>query len=127
MTLKIIISNNRTSPIYEQIYNQIKMMIVTGKIKPGSKLPSMRMLAKQLKVSIITVQRAYDELQSEGFIETAPGKGCYVLEADIELILEEKRKKTEELLKCAIENAKKIDLGEEEFIKLVKIIYREDE
>lgn len=126
MTLKIIISNNRTSPIYEQIYNQIKMMIVTGKIKPGSKIPSMRMLAKQLKVSIITVQRAYDELQNGGFIETSPGKGCYVLEADIELILEEKRKKTEELLKCAIENAKKIDLEEEEFIKLVKIIYKED-
>lgn len=68
------------------------MMIVTSKIKPHSKIPSIRMLAKQLKVSIITVQRAYDELQSEGFIETAHGKGCYVLEADIELILEEKRK-----------------------------------
>ncbi|HGD6081890.1 TPA: GntR family transcriptional regulator [Streptococcus agalactiae] len=125
--MKIIISNNRTIPIYEQIYDQIKTMIVTGKIKPGSKITSMRMLAKQLKVSIITVQRAYDELQSEGFIETSPGKGCYVLEANVEILLEEKRKKTEDLLKKAIESAKKIDLGEEEFIRLVKVIYREDE
>ena len=125
--MKIIISNNRTIPIYEQIYDQIKTMIVTGKIKPGSKIPSMRMLAKQLKVSIITVQRAYDELQSEGFIETSPGKGCYVLEANVEILLEEKRKDTENLLKKAIESAKKIDLEEEEFIRLVKVIYREDE
>ena len=125
--MKIIISNNRTIPIYEQIYDQIKTMIVTGKIKPGSKITSMRMLAKQLKVSIITVQRASDELQSEGFIETSPGKGCYVLEANVEILLEEKRKKTEDLLKKAIESAKKIDLGEEEFIRLVKVIYREDE
>lgn len=125
--MKIIISNNRTIPIYEQIYDQIKTMIVTGKIKPGSKITSMRMLAKQLKVSIITVQRAYDELQSEGFIETSPGKGCYVLEANVEILLEEKRKNTENLLKKAIESAKKIDLGEEEFIRLVKVIYREDE
>ncbi|HEQ5069892.1 TPA: GntR family transcriptional regulator [Streptococcus pyogenes] len=125
--MKIIISNNRTIPIYEQIYDQIKTMIVTGKIKPGSKITSMRMLAKQLKVSIITVQRAYDELQSEGFIETSPGKGCYVLEANVEILLEEKRKDTENLLKKAIESAKKIDLEEEEFIRLVKVIYREDE
>ncbi|MFR6222031.1 MAG: GntR family transcriptional regulator [Anaerococcus sp.] len=125
--MKIIISNNRTIPIYEQIYDQIKTMIVTGKIKPGSKITSMRMLAKQLKVSIITVQRAYDELQSEGFIETSPGKGCYVLEANVEILLEEKRKNTENLLKKAIESAKKIDLEEEEFIRLVKVIYREDE
>lgn len=125
--MKIIISNNRTIPIYEQIYDQIKTMIVTGKIKPGSKITSMRMLAKQLKVSIITVQRAYDELQSEGFIETSPGKGCYVLEANVEIFLEEKRKDTENLLKKAIESAKKIDLEEEEFIRLVKVIYREDE
>ena len=125
--MKIIISNNRTIPIYEQIYDQIKTMIVTGKIKPGSKITSMRMLAKQLKVSIITVQRAYDELQSEGFIETSPGKGCYVLEANVEILLEEKRKNTENLLKKAIESAKKIDLEEEEFIRLVKGIYREDE
>lgn len=125
--MKIIISNNRTIPIYEQIYDQIKTMIVTGKIKPGSKITSMRMLAKQLKVSIITVQRAYDELQSEGFIETSPGKGCYVLEANVEMLLEEKRKNTENLLKKAIESAKKIDLEEEEFIRLVKVIYREDE
>ena len=125
--MKIIISNNRTIPIYEQIYDQIKTMIVTGKIKPGSKITSMRMLAKQLKVSVITVQRAYDELQSEGFIETSPGKGCYVLEANVEILLEEKRKDTENLLKKAIESAKKIDLEEEEFIRLVKVIYREDE
>lgn len=125
--MKIIISNNRTIPIYEQIYDQIKTMIVIGKIKPGSKITSMRMLAKQLKVSIITVQRAYDELQSEGFIETSPGKGCYVLEANVEILLEEKRKDTENLLKKAIESAKKIDLEEEEFIRLVKVIYREDE
>ena len=125
--MKIIISNNRTIPIYEQIYDKIKTMIVTGKIKPGSKITSMRMLAKQLKVSIITVQRAYDELQSEGFIETSPGKGCYVLEANVEILLEEKRKDTENLLKKAIESAKKIDLEEEEFIRLVKVIYREDE
>ncbi|ERJ83413.1 transcriptional regulator, GntR family [Peptostreptococcaceae bacterium oral taxon 113 str. W5053] len=125
--MKLIISNNKLIPIYEQITNQIKALIINGDLKSGDKIPSIRALAKQLKVSIITVQRAYDDLQQSGFIETSIGKGSYVLDENIELVKEEQQKAIENLLKEAVESAKKIALSEDNFIKLVQILYKEEE
>ena len=125
--MKLIISNNKLIPIYEQITNQIKALIINGDLKSGDKIPSIRTLTKQLKVSIITVQRAYDDLQQSGFIETSIGKGSYVLDENIELVKEEQQKAIENLLKEAVESAKKIALSEDNFIKLVQILYKEEE
>ena len=94
--MNINISNSSGQPIYEQIVQQIKSLIILGKLNEGDPLPSMRLLAKELRISVITTKRAYDELESEGFIYTLPGKGCFVAERSTELLREENLKKIEE-------------------------------
>ncbi len=90
-------SDNRSgAPIYDQIYSQIKDAILSGQVTEGEALPSIRALAKDLRISVITTKRAYDELESEGFIYTLPGKGCFVAERSTELLREENLKKIEE-------------------------------
>ena len=93
--LKIIISNAKGEPIYEQIYKQMKDMIIAGKLKEGDMLPSIRGLAKDLRISVITTKRAYDELEKDGFINSVAGKGSFVAEKNLELIREENLKKME--------------------------------
>ena len=93
--MDLIISNASGKPIYEQIYTQIKNCILSGELSPGDALPSIRTLAKDLRISVITTKRAYDELESEGFIYTLPGKGCFVAERSTELLREENLKKIE--------------------------------
>lgn len=93
--MDIIISNADTRPIYEQIYAQIKDAILAGTLKEGDVLPSIRALAKDLRISVITTKRAYDELENEGFIYTLPGKGCFVAERSTELLREENLRKIE--------------------------------
>ena len=90
--MNIIISNSSGKPIYEQITAQIKGMIMNGALKPGDPLPSMRLLAKELRISVITTKRAYEELERDGFISTIVGKGSFVREADREFVREEKLK-----------------------------------
>ena len=85
--MELIIRNNSGQPIYDQISGQIKAQILSGALSPGDALPSIRGLAKDLKISVITTKRAYDELESEGFIYTLPGKGCFVAERSTELLL----------------------------------------
>lgn len=94
--MELIIRNNSGQPIYDQISGQIKAQILSGALSPGDALPSIRGLAKDLKISVITTKRAYDELESEGFIYTLPGKGCFVAERSTELLREENLKKIEE-------------------------------
>ena len=94
--MELIIRNTTNQPIYDQIYSQIKAQIIAGKLAPGEALPSIRALAKDLRISVITTKRAYDELESEGFIYTLPGKGCFVAERSTELLREENLKKIEE-------------------------------
>lgn len=94
--MDLIISNASGKPIYEQIYTQIKNSIISGELSPGDALPSIRALAKDLRISVITTKRAYDELENEGFIYTLPGKGCFVAERSTELLREENLKKIEE-------------------------------
>ena len=94
--MQLYIDNRSGAPIYDQIYSQIKDAIVSGQVAAGEALPSIRALAKDLRISVITTKRAYDELESEGFIYTLPGKGCFVAERSTELLREENLKKIEE-------------------------------
>ena len=100
--MDIIISNSSSSPIYEQITRQIKDQILQGELKAGDALPSMRMLAKELRISLITTKRAYEELERDGFIETVPGKGCFVSEKNTEFLREEQLRQVEGFLQQAV-------------------------
>ena len=121
--MDIIISNTSSKPIYEQITNQIKTMVMNNELHPGDPLPSMRSLAKTLRISVITVQRAYEDLTKDRFIETTVGKGSFISKENKEIIKEEKQKEIEEHLEQAIDLAKEtgVDLGE--LTKLLKILY----
>ena len=102
--MEIIISNNANKPIYEQITSQIKAMIMSGELQAGDAIPSMRSLAKSIHVSVITVQKAYEDLQRDGFIETTAGKGCFVSVQNQDFYLEEQQKKIlKEILECQIQ------------------------
>lgn len=125
--MNIIISNNRDKPIYEQIVSQVKNMIMSGELTAGENLPSMRALAKSIHVSVITVQRAYEELQRDGFIETEIGRGTYVLARNKEFYKEQQQKKMEEYLQLAIEVAKENAIPLEKVTEILKILYLEDE
>lgn len=125
--MNIIISNNRDKPIYEQIVSQVKNMIMSGELNAGENLPSMRALAKSIHVSVITVQRAYEELQRDGFIETEIGRGTYVLARNKEFYKEQQQKKMEEYLQLAIEVAKENAIPLEKVTEILKILYLEDE
>ena len=125
--MNIHISNNRDKPIYEQIISQVKNMIMSGELTAGENLPSMRALAKSIHVSVITVQRAYEELQRDGFIETEIGRGTYVLARNKEFYKEQQQKKMEEYLQLAIEVAKENAMPLEKITEILKILYLEDE
>ena len=94
--MELIIRNTTNQPIYDQIYSQIKAQIIAGKLSPGEALPSIRALAKDLRISVITTKRAYDELEADGFLYTVAGKGCFVAEKNLDLIREQKLKELEE-------------------------------
>ena len=124
--MDIIISNTSSVPIYEQITAQIKKNIINGNLKEGEALPSMRTLAKELKISVITTKRAYEELESAGFIVTVMGKGSFVAKKNLELIKEEQLKQIEQYIKCAVEQAQLNAISLEELIEIVKILYGEE-
>ena len=123
--VNILISNSSNKPIYEQITDQVKNLILSGELTTGDVLPSMRLLAKELRISVITTKRAYEELEREGFIETVTGKGSFVADKNPELLREEHLKRIEENLAKATETAKlaKIPIGE--LVEMIKIIYEE--
>ncbi len=125
--LKIIISNYSDMPIYEQIKSQIKRDIISGDLKEGDKLPSIRKLAKELKISVITTKRAFDDLEKEGFVHSVQGKGNFVSYNNNELIIEEYILKTENCLKQAMEYADLAGLSIEELIDILKLLEVEDE
>lgn len=125
--MNIIISNNRDKPIYEQIISQVKNMIISEELVAGDTLPSMRALAKSIHVSVITVQRAYEELQRDGFIETEVGRGTYVLARNKDFYKEQQQKKMEEYLQLAIEVAKENAITLEKITEILKILYLEEE
>ena len=123
--MQIIISNSSKEPIYEQITNQIKSSILAGELQEGASLPSMRKLAKDLHISVITTKRAYEELEKAGFIYSIVGKGSFVAEQNLELIREKKLKVIEEQFHAVIANSREIGLSLDELQQLLKILYEE--
>ena len=123
--MDIIISNSSGKPIYEQITSQIKSMIISGELKEGDALPSMRLLAKELRISVITTKRAYDDLEREGFIESFTGKGSFVAQKNVEFIREEQLKAAEEHLKNAVCAAKSSGISRAELEEMLRILYEE--
>ena len=124
--MEIVISNSTSKPIYEQITSQIKEMIMNGELKTGDPIPSMRSLARTIHVSVITVQKAYEDLQRDGFIETTVGRGSFVAARNKEFIQEEQRKKIEEHLLIAAQTARVNGIKLEKLVELLKLFYMED-
>lgn len=123
--MQIIISNSSREPIYEQITNQIKSSILAGELLEGTPIPSMRKLAKDLQISVITTKRAYEELEKAGFIYSIIGKGSFVAEQNLEVMREKKLKAIEEQLAAVITNSREIGLSLNELQQLLKILYEE--
>ena len=124
--MNIIISNSSSIPIYEQIIKQIKKSIFSNEIKEEEMLPSVRSLANELKISFLTVKKAYDELEKQGFIKTVQGKGSYVLPKNLELYREEKLKEIQKHIEDIKEIAKISNISEEDIKEIFKIIFEED-
>ncbi|WP_251391527.1 GntR family transcriptional regulator [Mediterraneibacter agrestimuris] len=125
--MEIILSNASSKPIYEQITSQIKGMIMSGKLQPGDPMPSMRKLAKELHVSVITTQRAYDDLVRDGFIVTVPAKGTFVSAQNQDFIREENLRKIEEHLSEVSELAKQNGVPLESLKEILEVLYSEQE
>lgn len=121
--MDIIISNASGMPIYEQIVAQLKAMILDGTLRAGDALPSMRTLAQQLRISVITTKRAYEELEREGFIESYTGKGSFVKAQNAELLREEQLRQIEAMLEEVCEKAQRCGLSQTDLLELVNIIY----
>lgn len=124
--MQIRLSNASEKPIYEQITGQLKQSILTGELKSGDALPSIRSLAKDLKISVMTTKRAYADLERDGFIETVAGKGSFVAERNQDLVREELLKQIEEQLQKSIQIAKMAGLQKEELLELLALLVAED-
>ena len=124
--MELVIRNTTNQPIYDQIYSQIKAQIIAGKLSPGEALPSIRALAKDLRISVITTKRAYDELEAEGFLFTVAGKGCFVAEKNLDLIREQKLKELEDHLDAAVELAAQCGVSSAQLQEMLRILLREE-
>ena len=123
--MEIIISNSSDKPIYEQVSSQIKNKIMNGTSEAGEMLPSMRALAKDLHISVITVQRAYEDLTRDGFIESVSGKGSFVASQNKEFIQEEQLRKAEELLQQVVDIGRSHGISYEQMANILKVLYEE--
>lgn len=124
--MELFINNHASKPIYEQISDQIKALIMSGELQSGEAIPSIRSMAKSLHISVLTVQKAYDKLQVDGFIETTEGKGCFVSVQNQDFYLEEQQKKIEEYFNDAIEIARSSGIKLDKLIGLLSLLYEED-
>lgn len=125
--MHISIDNKNGTPIYDQIYLQIKSQIISGALKEDEMLPSIRGLAKDLRISFITTKRAYEELEKDGFIYTVPGKGCYVAPKNVELLREENLKKIEAYIDEIVRLAASCNLSKKDVIEMVNFSLEEQE
>ena len=123
--MNLFIDNKSGEPIYNQIYSQIKAQIIGGELKEDEMLPSIRGLAKDLRISFITTKRAYEELEKDGFIYTLPGKGCYVAPKNVELLREENLKKIESYMDEIVRLAASCDLSKQEIMEMMKFSLEE--
>ena len=125
--MKIIVSNSSNDPIYEQIVKQLKTQIINSELEPGSILPSIRSLARELQISVITTKRAYDELEKDGFIDTVGGKGTFVANQNGELLREMRMRIVEDKLGEAIEEARNLGINAEELKHMLSLLYLEED
>ena len=125
--MEILLSNTSGKPIYEQITAQVKSQIMTGALAAGDALPSMRTLARELRISVITTKRAYEDLERDGFIVTVPGKGSFVAAQNTELLREESLRRAEAAVSQAVEIAKKGGLTREELSEMLTLLWEESE
>lgn len=123
--MDIIIRNNGETPVYDQITQQVKALILSGELKEGAALPSIRTLAQDLRISVITTKRAYAELEKEGFVSTVPGKGCFVAARNLSLVREDVRRRVEEHLAQAVETARSGGVSREEVLEMLELLYDE--
>ena len=124
--MDIVIHNSGGVPIYDQITRQMKGLILRGELKEGEALPSMRLLARELRISVITTKRAYEELEREGFITTVPGKGCFVAPQDPALAREDALRRAEEHLAQAVDVAKTAGLTLSELNESLNLLYGDE-
>lgn len=117
--MHILIDNKSGTPIYDQIYSQIKAQIISGQLQENEMLPSIRGLAKDLRISFITTKRAYDELEKEGFLYTIPAKGCYVAPKNVELLQEETLKKIEDHIDQILKLAASCNLSKDDIVSMI--------
>lgn len=122
--MNIFISNTSDKALYEQIYDQIKTLILEGSLKEGESLPTIRGLAKDLRISVITTSRAYADLERDGYIYSVVGRGSFVAERNQEFVREKNYKEMEENIASAVEIANRCGIDEDEFIKITKMIFR---
>ena len=123
--MDLILSNSSDEPIYAQIVSQIKAQIMSGSLTAGDPLPSMRNLATQLRISVITTKRAYEELERDGFIENFTGRGCFVKAQNTDFLKEESMRQVEELLAKACEKAQVLNLSLQELQEMLELMYRD--
>ena len=123
--MELIIRNTTNQPIYDQIYSQIKAQIIAGKLSPGEALPSIRSLARDLRVSVITTKRAYEELERAGYVVTVAGKGSFVAERDLELEQEARLREIESHLSAAVALGKKCGVTESELAEMLRLQWEE--
>ena len=124
--MDIILTNAGGQPIYDQIVSQVKAQILSGKLKEGDALPSLRALAKDLRISVITTKRAYEELEKEGFLYTVVGKGSFVAAQNMDFLKEQKLKEMEEHLREAIDRAKVFAITKRELIEMIEVLYEDE-
>ena len=123
--MQILIDNKSGAPIYDQIYTQIKQQIIAGCLKEHEMLPSIRGLAKDLRISFVTTKRAYEELEKDGFLYTIPAKGCFVAPKNVELLREESLKKIEDHMEAIVQLAASCNLSGEELLEMFKFSLEE--
>lgn len=124
--MEIVIRNASADPIYRQIVEQIKAQIIDGRLEPGEALPSIRNLARDLQISVITTKRAYDELERAGFLDTVGGKGTFVADTNHELLREARMHAIEEHFSRGITEARRIGIGQSEIVRMIELLFDED-
>jgi GntR family transcriptional regulator len=125
--MEIVISNSSDKPIYEQIASQIREQVLTGVLAAGDKLPSIRSLATQLRISAITTKRAYQDLEAQGYINTVPGKGCFVAGDNLELLREERLRKVEDSLARAVSEARSAGITADELREMLDLLLEDEQ
>jgi GntR family transcriptional regulator len=125
--MRIVISNASPDPIYEQIVTQVRAQILSGELSEGELLPSIRKLARDLQISVITTKRAYEELEREGFLNTVGGKGTFVAAQNPEFLREKRMKAVEEKLAEAVDQARLLNVGSEQLAEMLRLLYAEEQ